>query len=167
VKLADLKNGNGHKYPLAANLIMLALRLSLASMMLTLAFRLMFEGGWNAWTVVGHLVPQTVRGPFAGLFYSFWENPIVLALVIGSSLAVGMALFVGLFVRLAAIGGALMMIGFYVATLPPEFGWINEQLIFALTFLAYAVMSPAYNFGLDSYLKKLETRYPVLRFVIG
>jgi len=87
--------------------------------MLTLAARLMLEGGWKAWMKLGGMLPTVVRGPFEGLFIQFWESPIILWLVIGASIAVGLSMVLGVFVRLGAFGGALMMVGFYVATMPP------------------------------------------------
>ncbi len=147
--------------------VMLLMRTAMGVLMLTLGIRLLTEGGWNAWMQIGGFLPSVVRGPFAGPFVALWESPIILNLVIWGSILVGMAMILGLFVRLAAIGGALMMLGFYLATLPPQFGWANQQLIFLLIFSLFPALGPGYQLGLDYFLEPLEKRYPILRYVLG
>ena len=63
--------------------------------------------------------------------------------------------------------GTLMMIGFYLATLPPVFGWINYHFIYLGAFINFLIITPEYSFGLDSYLRKFATRYPALQWVTG
>lgn len=146
---------------------MLLVRIAMGALMLTLGMRLLTEGGWNAWMQIGGFLPSVVRGPFAGPFVALWESPVVLAMFVWGSILVGTAMILGLFVRLAAIGGALMMLMFYVATLPPQFGWVNQQLVFLLIFSLFPALGPGYQLGLDYFLKPIERRYPLLRFVLG
>src|SRR5574337_743830 len=132
--------------------LLFLLRVSLGVIMLTLAARLLLEGGWETWMKLGGMLPTVVRGPFEPMFVQFWESPVILYLVIGASLAVGLSMALGLFVHLGAMGGALMMVGFYLATLPPLFGWINYYFIYFGAFFNFLVIVPEYAFGLDGYL---------------
>lgn len=147
--------------------LLFLLRVSLGGIMLTLGTRLLLEGGWKAWMKLGGMLPKVVRGPFEGMFLQFWESPVVLYLVIFASFAVGLSMVLGIFVRLGALGGALMMVGFYLATLPPLFGWINYHFIYLGAFVNFLIITPEYSFGLDSYLRKFITRYPALQWVTG
>ncbi len=147
--------------------LLFMLRVSLGIIMITLSVRLLTEGGWDAWMKLGGVLPTKVRGPFEPLFLRFWESPIVLGLVIYSSLAIGISMVLGLFTRLGAIGGALMMVGFYVATLPPLFGWVNFHFIFFGAFVNFLVITPTYPFGLDYFLRKYEEKHKFLKWIIG
>jgi thiosulfate dehydrogenase [quinone] large subunit len=146
---------------------MLLVRIAMGVLMLTLGIRLLTEGGWNAWMQIGGFLPSVVRGPFSGPFVALWENPVILDLVVWGSILVGTAMILGVFVRLAAIGGAMMMLMFYISTIPPQFGWVNQQMVFLLIFSLFPALGPGYQLGLDHFLKPLEKRYPVLRFVLG
>ncbi|HED04463.1 MAG TPA: DoxX family membrane protein [Candidatus Fraserbacteria bacterium] len=146
---------------------LLLLRVAMGILMLTLGLRLLTEGGWKAWMQIGGFLPGVVRGPFAGPFVALWDSPVILYLVIWSAILVGIAMILGLFVRLAAIGGATMMLLFYIATIPPQFGWVNQQLIFLLIFTLFPALGPGYQLGLDYFLIPLRKRYPVLRYVLG
>jgi len=147
--------------------LLFLLRISLGVIMLTLAARLLLEGGWKAWMKLGGMLPTVVRGPLEPVFLQFWENPVILYLVIGASIAIGLSMVLGLFVRLGALGGALMMVGFYLATLPPLFGWINYYFVYFGAFLNFLVITPEYAFGLDRYLRPYKDRYPWLKWIVA
>lgn len=146
---------------------MLLMRVALGALVLTVGVRLLTEGGWDAWVQIGGFLPRTVEGPFAGPFLALWESPVILFLVIFGSIAVGAAMILGLFVRLAAIGGALMMITFYLSNIPPQFGWVNQQLIYFLIFALFPALGPGYHWGLDRFIRPYEERFPILRYVTG
>lgn len=135
--------------------------------MLTLATRLLLEGGWKAWMKLGGMLPTVVRGPFEPMFVQLWESPVILYLVVGASIAIGLSMVLGLLVRLGSLGGALMMVGFYLATLPPLFGWINYYFIYFGAFLNFLLITPEYAFGLDRYLRPLKDRYPWLKWIVA
>lgn len=145
----------------------LVMRWAMGVHLLTVGWRLLTEGGWKAWPVIGGILPRTVRGPFAGPFLALWESPVILALVIAGCLGVGAALLLGAFVRLAALGGALMMALFYVAVLPPPSGWVTQHVIYFLIFVYFFAVRPEPAFGLDGLLRRWETRIPALRWVVG
>lgn len=143
------------------------IRLVAGAFIFSLGYRLLVGDGWQSWIVMGELLPQSVRGPFAGIFQLVWESPIVLNLVTWGFILIGAAFISGLFVRLAAIGGATMMLLFYLSNLPPQFGWICPHLVLFIIFSAIAALGSGYRLGLGYLLTGMETRYPFLKFVNG
>jgi len=119
----------------------------------------------RVWMRIGGILPTVVRGPLEAVFIQTWESPVVLYLVIIGSIAIGLSMIFGLFTRLGALGGAVMMVGFYLATIPPQFGWINQYFIYFGAFFNFLVITPEYVLGLDGYLRKLKLRFPVLHWV--
>ena len=150
-----------------AKLWMLLMRVALGVLMLTVGIRLLTEGGWKAWVQIGGFLPRTVKGPFEGPFLALWESPVILYMVILGAIAVGAAMILGMFVRLAAVGGALMMITFYLSNLPPQFGWVNQQLMYFLIFALFPALGPGYHWGVDRFLRPYEKRFPILRYLTG
>ena len=159
----------GTKSQLTWSVVMLTLvRLTLGTFMLTAGYRLWFEGGWNAWLQIGHVLPTVVQGPFAGPFTALWENPVVLFLVILGSMTVGLSMVLGFLARLGAFGGAVMMVAFYLAALPPHFGWVNEYVIYFLVFIYFMTKNPGYFPGVDRIIqRKLADRFPILHWLVG
>ncbi|MFB6285985.1 MAG: DoxX family protein [Candidatus Bipolaricaulia bacterium] len=162
-----VQQGQSDEPTTLAKFWMLLMRVALGALVLTVGVRLLTEGGWDAWVQIGGFLPRTVEGPFAGPFLALWESPVILFLVIFGSIAVGAAMILGLFVRLAAIGGALMMITFYLSNIPPQFGWVNQQLIYFLVFALFPALGPGYHWGLDRFVRPFEERFPFLRYLTG
>lgn len=162
-----VQQGQSDEPTMLAKFWMLLMRVALGALVLTVGVRLLTEGGWDAWVQIGGFLPRTVEGPFAGPFLALWESPVILFLVIFGSIAVGAAMILGLFVRLAAIGGALMMITFYLSNIPPQFGWVNQQLIYFLIFALFPALGPGYHWGLDRFIRPYEERFPILRYLTG
>lgn len=157
----------GLKHKVTTSIAILLLRVVIGVLILTVGIRLLTEGGWDAWTRIGGYLPKMVRGPFEDPFTALYDNPVILDMVIAGSVLVGTAMILGLFVRLAAVGGALMMVMFYIGAIPPTFGWINDQLIYFLVFALFPTLGPGYQLGLDYYLRPLEKRYPILKYILG
>ena len=83
---------------------------------------------------------------------------------------IGLAILIGVFVRLAAFGGALQMIAFYLG------GWegdilalFDSMLIYAILFLAIGAFAAGRIIGLDSYIEELNIvqKYPKLKYILG
>ncbi len=155
------------RQPVLISFLLFLLRVSLGSIMLTLGIRLLLEGGWKAWMRIGGILPTVVRGPFEGLFLQTWESPVVLYLVIGGALAIGTAMVLGCCTRLAALGGAARILSFYLATIPPQFGWVNQYFIYFGAFVNFIVVTPERAFGLDGLLRGFKPQHPVLRWFVG
>lgn len=143
------------------------LRLVAGAFVFSVGYRLLVGDGWQSWIVMGEMLPKSVRGPFAGIFQSVWENPIILNLVIWGFLISGAAFISGLFVRLAAIGGATMMLLFYLSNIPPQFGWISPHLVLFFVFCTIAALGSGYRPGIGYLFRNVEARFPFLKFVNG
>jgi thiosulfate dehydrogenase [quinone] large subunit len=128
-----------------------------------------------SWSAVGYL--KQARGPFAGLFRSLAAQPNLLAnadLITMWGLAiVGALLILGLFTRLASLGGIAFLLLFYFAN-PPFVGYfysipsegsylvINKNLV-ELCALAVIFMTGSGRFaGLDRIVHRLVARRPGL-----
>jgi thiosulfate dehydrogenase [quinone] large subunit len=77
-----------------------------------------------AWSAAGYL--QQARGPFAGAFKALAANPSLLELANQATMwglvAIGLGLMLGLFTRLASLGGILLILMFYLCN-PPFVGY--------------------------------------------
>lgn len=123
-----------------------ALRLVMAYVILSAGLEKLAEGGWTssgAWTAEGFLVHAvTEDNPVAGLFEWFGEYTMSIdPLVMWTQILIGLALLVGVFVRLACLAGAVHMVLFWMAAwtgglaadLPVEHGFvIDSSFVYAL-----------------------------------
>lgn len=115
---------------------------------------LFFTSGWSKFTGEGWSAAKYLAdasGPLAVWFQSLAGNPLVDGLNVYGQLAVGLALIFGLLVRPAAIGGALMMLLYYLAHFEQNtaHGLIDEHILYALVFLLFASGGFGHIFGLD------------------
>ncbi len=81
--------------------------------------RAWINGGTPAQGFLDNLDPAQ---PLAGLFQSLFSNPVGDAVFMVALLGIGVAMITGAGVRLAGVGGALLMAFMYAVTLP----WIGE-----------------------------------------
>ncbi|MGM0604536.1 MAG: DoxX family protein [Halobacteriota archaeon] len=117
--------------------------------------------------------------PVSGLYAAMAASPVLMelinVLIPTTQLLIGVALIVGGFVRLAALGGAMQMTAFYLG------GWegdmlalFDSTLIYAIVFLAVAAFGAGRILGADKYIERIEVggealveRYPKLRYLLG
>ncbi len=120
------------------------------------------------------------EGPVAGVFHTMAASPAFLefanVVVPLTQVLIGVALITGAFVRLAALGGAMQMSMFYLASwdMAGPLGFFNSDLVYLVAFLAVAAFGAGRIFGLDAYIEQLEVggqplleRVPALRYVLG
>ena len=133
-----------------------------------LGLRLFLGGGWDAWNTIGVVLPTTYpRGPIGKIFLNFWGNQFVIQLLIWSAVLIGVALVMGLAVRLASYGGILIMLTLYLAVIPPGSVILNQHVIYILVFTFLVVGKAGNILGLDSILIPLEEEYPKLKYLLG
>lgn len=117
------------------------------------------------WTAMGYLLDS--KWIFAGIFHSMASNPSVLSVVdflnIWGLILIGLGLMLGLFTRLSAIGG-MVLLGFYYLSHPPlaGLGYIipseGNYLIVNKTLIELFAMWMLYHFptgkeiGLDRFI---------------
>lgn len=117
-------------------------------------------------------------GPLVDLFVWMGETDWMLAIldvaVPFGQVAIGLALIVGAFTRLAAFFGAFMMATFYFANWDVAHGLINGDFAYMLVFLAVAAFGAGRILGLDSIIERYEVdgtplieKYPKLDYVLG
>lgn len=112
----------------------------------------------------GFLANET-SGPFASFFQSLAGNVLVDFLYLAGLCGVGVALILGIGIRIASVSGTLMMLLIYLAALPPEHNpIIDEHIIYALLLLLFVPLQAGQPFGLGKWWQKtpLVQKFPIL-----
>ncbi|HSK10525.1 MAG TPA: DoxX family protein [Vicinamibacterales bacterium] len=125
------------------------------------------------WTAAGYL--KQSRGPFEGLFKWLANEPNMLAyadlITMWGLTLVGLLLILGLFTRLASLGGIGFLLMFYFAN-PPFVGYfyslpsegsyllVNKNLVELAALVVILVTGSGRFAGLDGILHRLFTRRP-------
>lgn len=107
------------------------------------------------------------KGPFAEIFKAMAGNPIVDWLFMLGLLFVGLAMILGIAVRIAGYTGAFMTFLMYLAGfLPPEHNpfW-DEHLMYVVLFVFFAVSDSGRYIGLGNWWNntRLVQTYPFLK----
>lgn len=158
-------------------LFAVVLRLALGGMILFAGLGKLLEWPFDASGFLVHGVEPV--SPVSGLYASMAANEVMLAsinvLIPVTQVLIGIALITGAFLRLAAFGGALQMMAFYLG------GWegqwlaiFDSTLIYAIAFLLIGALAAGRIAGLDRYIESIEIggeplieRYPWTRYLLG
>ncbi len=154
-----------------------ALRFVMGGMMLFAGVSKLLAWPFDASGYLVHGVDPV--SPVSGLYAALAASPLVLetinVIIPVTQLLIGLALIAGAFVRLAALGGAIQMLAFYLGGW--EGNWLaafDSTLIYAVAFLALGAFAAGRIAGLDRYIERLEVggqplveRFPRLRYVLG
>ncbi|MFW6000518.1 MAG: DoxX family protein [Halorubrum sp.] len=165
----------GKTHSLSALFIVL-LRATIGGMILFAGLGKVTEWPFDA---AGYLANVGSASPVSGLYAAMASNAalmeIVNVVVPVTQVLIGVALIAGAFVRLAALGGAMQMMLFYLG------GWSGEALalfestlVYAIVFLTVAAFGAGRVLGLDAYIERMEVggqalveKFPALRYVLG
>lgn len=117
---------------------------------------------------------KSVSGPLAGFFNSVSGNLAVEYLLVYGELLIGVALFFGIFTRVASVSGMLMMLLFTIALwpiadTPTANPLVDFRVIYAVMFLGFFFLRPGRFLGGDGFLQKskfLNSR-PTLRAFVS
>jgi len=104
-----------------------------------------------------------VHGPFASVFNAMAGSALVDWLFMIGLLCIGIALILGIGMRIATYSGALLMVLMWLATLPPEHHpFLDEHVIYALTLIALMKVNAGqtWGFGKQWSRAKLVKRNP-------
>lgn len=95
------------------------------------------------------------EGPFAGVYHDLAGTPFAdIAFMVGLA-AIGVALLLGIGMRIAAAAGALMLTMMYTVVLPPETNpVIDDHLILAVLLIGIAAAGAGVTFGLGCWWTK-------------
>ena len=165
----------GKAHSLSALFIVL-LRATIGGMILFAGLGKVSEWPFDA---AGYLANVGSASPVSGIYAAMASNAalmeIVNVVVPVTQVLIGVALIAGAFVRLAALGGAMQMMLFYLG------GWSGEALalfdstlVYAMVFLTVAAFGAGRVLGLDAYIERIEVggqalveKFPALRYVLG
>lgn len=107
--------------------------------------RAWFSGG----SPTAGFLSNAPTGPFADVFMSLSGSVIVDWLFMLGLLGVGISLILGIFVRLAAIFGSMMLLFMYLAVLPPANNpLLDDHIIYILVLAILAMYNSGKYFGL-------------------
>jgi thiosulfate dehydrogenase (quinone) large subunit len=92
---------------------------------------------------------SSATGPFAGFYHSIAGTGLVNVLFMAGLLVVGVALILGIGMRLAAAGGAVLTVLMWTAVLPPASNpFIDDHLIYAAVLIVLALLGAGNTLGL-------------------
>ncbi|MFP9193502.1 DoxX family protein [Natronosalvus vescus] len=166
----------GHPHALTAWFVV-ALRFVMGGMMLFAGISKFTGEGFDASGYLVHGVDPV--SPVSGLYATMAGNAALLEVINvtipATQVLIGVALIFGGFVRLAALGGTLQMLAFYLGGWEGEFlALFDSTLIYAVVFMAIAAFGAGRILGADKYIEGLEVggqklveRYPKLRYLLG
>lgn len=91
----------------------------------------------------------SAKGPFSGFYHSIAGTGVADVLFMAALLAIGTALVLGIGMRLAAAGGALLTVMMWTAVLPPENNpFMDDHLIYAAVLVILALLGAGNTLGL-------------------
>lgn len=106
------------------------------------------------------------KGFFAPIFQSLAGNMIIDLLFMMGLLLIGIALLLGIGMRIAGTSGALLMFLMWLSLFPPKNNpLVDEHIIYAIIFIGLSHKEKDYGFGLSAWWKKttLVIKYPFLK----
>lgn len=110
----------------------------------------------NAWIAGGSptygFLSFGTAGPLAPLYQSLAGNPIIDALFMFGLFGLGTALLLGIGLKIAAIGGPLLMLLMWSAHLPPTNNpLVDDHIVFAFIIPALAAVQAGKTWGLGGW----------------
>lgn len=109
---------------------------------------------------------NSASGPFEAFYKGIagdgWANTLFMLGLLG----IGLALILGVGMRIAAASGALLMLMMWSVALPPETNpIIDDHIIYAIVLIGLALFNAGDTFGFGRQWSNLDLvkRYPVLR----
>lgn len=107
-----------------------------------------------SWTAAGFLNGSS--GVFSAFFKALAGNALVDQLVVWGLMLIGLSLLLGAFVRLSSFFAVVMMILFYLPYFPPENGFVEEHVVYAVVFALLMIFDSGKFFGFDSKIRFLK-----------
>ncbi|MFB9449481.1 DoxX family membrane protein [Dactylosporangium vinaceum] len=100
------------------------------------------------------------KGPFSGFYHAIAGTAGADLLFLGALLAIGVALLLGVGMRLAAAGGALLTVMMWTAVLPPSSNpFMDEHLVYAAILIVLTLLGAGNTLGLG----RAWTALPLVR----
>ena len=123
------------------------------------------EGGWiRGGSPTSGFLTYATRGPLAGLYQSLAGNPLIDVLFMSGLLGLGLALLLGIGLKVAGITGPIMMVLMWSSALPPEHNpLIDEHIIYALVLALMPLVRAGDVWGLGKWWAKKTASVPWLQ----
>ncbi|WP_436970798.1 hypothetical protein [Micromonospora rifamycinica] len=103
---------------------------------------------------------SAATGPFAGFYHSIAGIGLIDVLFMGALLAIGVALVLGVAMRLAAGAGALLTLMMWTVVLPPANNpFMDDHLVYAAVLVVLALSGAGNTLGLGTFW----ARVPLVR----
>ena len=167
---------DGYPAPTSA-LFVLITRLVMGGFLLFAGIGKFMEWPFDASGYLVHGVDAA--SPVSGIYAAMAANELMLAtinvIIPLTQVLIGIALILGVLVRLAALGGALQMMAFYLGGW--EGGWLglmDGTLVYAAVFLLLGALAAGRIAGLDRHIEQwnvggqpLVERFPASRYLLG
>lgn len=124
------------------------------------------ESAWiNGGSPTTGYLTYATSGPLSDFYQSLSGNSVADAVFMGALLLLGVALFLGIGMKIAAYGGALLMLTLWSSHLPPENNILtDDHIVYALVLIGIAYAGAGDLLGLGKWWKgtALVRRYPFL-----
>lgn len=132
-----------------------------------LGFATAAERAWlNGASPTAGFLGNATKGPFAELFGAMAGQVWVDWLFMLGLLGIGLALILGIGLRIAAVSGATMMLLMYLAVIPPANNPIvDDHIIYALVVGLFPLLDAGQYLGLGKWWskQKIVKQYPILK----
>ena len=105
-------------------------------------------------------------GPFSGMMQGLAGNPVVDVLLVGGQILIGLALILGIGVKIAGYSGALMMILIYMSQFPGQYNPImDEHILYAIILVMMTRINAGHVLGFGEVWSKMPIvqKYPILQ----
>lgn len=114
----------------------------------------------KAWLVGGSpttgFLKFATQGPLAGFYQNLAGNAFVDWLFMMGLLLIGLALWLGILVRVASVSAIVLMLLMYTAAMPPENNPVlDEHIMYALLFVAFLLVPVGNHLGLGRWWSSL------------
>jgi thiosulfate dehydrogenase [quinone] large subunit len=92
---------------------------------------------------------SAAKGPFASFYHAIAGNPLVDVLFMAALLGIGVALLLGVAMRLAATAGAALTVLMWSAVLPPASNpFLDDHLVYAAVLILLVLLGAGNTLGL-------------------
>lgn len=104
------------------------------------------------------------RGPLVGIFQALAGNPVVDLLFMFGLLGLGLALSLGIGLKVAGIAGPVLMLLMWLAQLPPATNpFMDSHIIYALVLALFPCVEAGHTLGLGSWWAEKTHAWPILQ----
>lgn len=95
------------------------------------------------------------KGPFADFFQGLAGNAVVDWLFMLGLLGIGLGLTLGIAMKLAVVGGVVMLMLMYLAAIPPENNpFLDDHVVYSLVLIGLLLVNDKQAWGLRGWWKK-------------